>query len=383
MRIKLEVPQFIKLFCTKAEPIEWGIWRTLLCLWFLEAVAGTFIWRWRTVGDWSGLLIAMIFISILFFYLRRHRFMSWKVNQLANEFREPRVVDLKRLAVDTLLFRRFSSVVVLLLLAILVIYPYPGRSHALSYFRTHLSAAKYDLYLAIWEVHATLVGFFVVFLTFVFQLVSVRLAYETSVLRFLTRRERFGLITCINFAFLLIDSIGLLGDDRKSPSVLFRYLSVVGFVFAIFSALFIFYRVLELLRPDTVESGLSTLIQAELMVRLDEEQNRALAEYLLIEECRVLNLEYSPFDAQIRLPALRASKQGTIKDLDIDELKRFAASLGGEIQRAHEVAPKALLLKTVGDEINSASDAMARVSEIDATEENAVRLNRCFRIVEL
>jgi hypothetical protein len=382
MKITLAVPRHIKLYCAKLDSFRWWIWNFLACIWILEVFATFAIWRERVFYHSLGLLIATGLLIFLFGSLRRHRLLSWKVNQLAEDFREPRVVDLKTLASDLLRFERFSSVIIVFLLVSACVYPYAFTLESLSYFNRQFATSKYGFYLAVWQVHATLLGFFVVFLTFVFQMVSVRTAYETSLLPFFARRERFGPIIGTNFVFLFIDSIGLMGDDKFFPTTLFRYLSLIGFIFALLSALFLFYRVLELLKPDSLEQGLSELIQSELVSRLEEEQNSGLTAHVLIEECRLLDLEFSPFDSQLGIPALRPNRGGTVTDVDLDELKRFAHALTGRVDRGTERTPKAIILKTVGDDVNSGAGALARVSRGDATDTNTARLNRCFRIVE-
>lgn len=359
--------------------VIWTMLAILLAVQLLEA----FLFRyWLNLASWGALAAESFLLAVLAYQLRKRRSLRWRVRNIAVTLRQPTVIDVRKLTRDIVGFKTFSSSLFYWILLGIGIFPISTSRVPFSYFQEHFSAAPFAFFKDVWQVHATILGFFLVLLTFVFQLVSYRLAYETSLLPFLAEQSRFGPIVALNFSFLFLDALAMLGDEHRRPTIIFRYVCLLGLAFAILSSLFLLFRTLTLLKPDTVEEGLSTLIRKEFIERLEQEQEEALAENLLADECLQLELEYSPLDFSVEMAAVRSARSGMVTDLDLAKLKTFASQLKGRVPAARDSAPKAIVLKSIGNGISAVTDVLARVSPKDDTEAISRLLNTTFKVLE-
>jgi hypothetical protein len=386
MRITLELPVLLKAAVSRLElfmeRLRWYIFLAVVLFLGNEIVRAIPEWQWVTSIDRVKFVTAGILTGSLLHLLRQRRSLLWQTNRLARTLREPPEIDITSLRRDFLAFKTFGAVLILWFLLSILIYPFSGSNQITSYFQGNFSKSDYSFYLALLQTHATLLGFFIVFLTFVFQLVSYKLAYETSLLPFLVVRARFGPVITINFGFLLLDGLSLIGDQKGHPTLPFRYLSIVGLAFAVLSALFLFRQTVDLLNPDTVETGLSDLIRKEFMEQIEEEQQQIVADHILNEQCTRRGLEYSPLDLAETMPAIRSRRIGVIADIDLTALGRFAANLKAQDPLLNNPPRRAIVLRTLNDLLTTGNHTLARVSPDDDTARTSRLLNRCFKIRE-
>jgi hypothetical protein len=212
-----------------------------------------------------------------------------------------------------------------------------------------------------------------------FQLVSVRLAYETSLLPFLARRSHLRVVISSNLLIVIVDLFCVEKWDSEPWGIPPLGVLVVGLVYLVGSCLFLLNGSLELLDPDAIEAGLGHLIRQEIREELKQEQFSALAEQITFERCATVGLEFSPLDMNRGENAIIADETGTIVDIDLAKLTRFAAGLKATIQTSAS-GSRALLLKGLGSEVKSGSSVLGRVAAVDDNRRNGARLRKALRI---
>jgi hypothetical protein len=218
MRVRCQLPGFMEPALNLVERARWVFFGALTLFTAIEVIVAAWLWRWTTPIVWAALVASVAGLIGLFCAFRRRRFLSWQARRMVRIWREPFEIDTSFVIHEMLTFRAFVGMLLCWALLSVSIYPFSRFVGVFSYFHEHFSDSDNSLFLALLQTHATLLGFFVVFLGFVFQLVSFRLAYETSLLPFLVRQARFGLIIAINLCFVLLDSIALIGKQSE-PSV--------------------------------------------------------------------------------------------------------------------------------------------------------------------
>jgi hypothetical protein len=382
MRIRCQLPGFVEPALNYIERVRWVLLGALASFTAIEVIVAAWLWRSDTPIVWTAQVTSLTGLTGLFCAFRRRRFLSWQAKRMVRTWREPLSIDTSAMIHEIVTFRAFVGMLLCWVLLSVLIYPYSRFVGMSSYFHGHFSDSDNSLFLALLQTHATLLGFFVVFLGFVFQLVSFRLAYETSLLPFLVRQARFGPIITVNLCFVLLNSVALIGKRAEHPTMPFRYLSVVGLLFAVLSALFLFRRTLELLGPEAVEDGLSALIRKELRIHIEEEQQQVVADHILEQECSHSGLRFSPIYFLDPMPVIRSHKLGKVVDIDLIALAKFARHLQGQIPLMNNPVCRAIVLRTLGDSLTGSSDALARVPPGEDTEENIQLLNQCFKIKE-
>lgn len=304
--------------------------------------------------------IAIILLTAYGFQMAKRRSLRWNVTRLLFDLRVPTQIDLSRVMSELFRFNTFYSVVVVCAIVLGLIFS--------PWVLSLIASTKLDFYLALWQVHAAFVGFFLVLLTFVFQFVSVKWAYEANLLPSMERRAMLPLVLIVNLISLLYEMIVSLLESGGHSIVIVRGFEVFVITFSIISALFVLLKVQRFLSAESLEECLNEDVQHELRLAIEAEQRRALTQYLMERECESLGLEYSPYDFNNALPAILASKSGIVADVNLRRLRRFARALSGTISSSKLGQSRScLLLNTIGDQLRDGIDVLARVSVEDDT----------------
>jgi hypothetical protein len=349
----------------------------------VDLIIVAYSWRWLSPWyQFAPLVVAPL--TILFCWLlRRRTYLTWRAEQLAATIRSPEPINVRIFFGDTLRFRNFVSVWLLWAIFAVVLYPYdfgPSERPMIALARGFFEAVRPNSIATLWEVHATILGIFLVLLAFVFQFVGLKMAYETSLLPFLMRRAQFLPILATNFFFILVDAYTALENSKSEASIILRYVAVMGLIFGVISALFLLHRVFDMLEPDTLQEGLSALVRRDVLAQLREEQYSEIAGYLLTEECSRLGLLYSRLDPARNIPSIRADESGVISEVYLDKLAQFAKSLSQRLPSSDGPPDRALIVRGLGDEVTEGRTTLARVCEVDLSAEHAELLRRVFMV---
>jgi hypothetical protein len=167
--------------------------------------------------------------------------------------REPGTLPISKWLNEVSSYKTFDAVILAWASVSVLLCPYFYKVYEMKLFRlwhTALQGAKPEFFYTLWTVHATILGIFLVLLTFLFQFISLRLAYETSLLPFLARKSHLSVIIITNFVFIGFGMIqGLLQEhSRFQPAS--RWIIISGLLFALLSAAFLLYRLLDLLSVE-------------------------------------------------------------------------------------------------------------------------------------
>ena len=385
MFIRLEHPQLLESMLDRLERLRlWVLWCVLVAA-AIELGFAIFSWRWLSVASRLLLLAMISLVGVLFHELRKRNSLRWRASQFARTIRQPDVINVQSTFKDIIEFKNFISVGLAWTLIAVVVFPYNvdySRHPIIGLSRKVFQSATPESIANLWEVHATILGFFLVLLTFVFQFVSLKMAYETSLLPFLARRARLKPIITINFGFVFIEAIAVLTGPAHVAQIELRYVSALGLMFAVVSAIFLLYRVTELLEPGTLEEGLTDLVRRDLQNQLEAEQFSALAAHLLSEECLAQGIEYSDIDFFRPTASITSDTTGIIRDFRFDRLRLFTKSLRGQLTLSGELPKKALIVRGLGDEVSSARTILARVSAEDLSPKTTALLRRSIKVSE-
>jgi hypothetical protein len=118
---------------------------------------------------------------------------------------------------------------------------------------------------------------FLVILTFVFQFVSPRRAYETSLLPYLAKSVHLAPLIILNFVYVAFEMYAAILTNNSVGVILARYIAVLGLLFSLLSAIYLLLGVLDLLRPEVMEANLNRLVRSDLAKELKEEHFMSLA----------------------------------------------------------------------------------------------------------
>lgn len=342
----------------------------------VQVLVATFIYH-ASKGLW--LVVALEIISFLVAYLCwvwGQTSLNWRSRHAVRANRQPAVVDTRDVwpwLKEVLLFRRFASVPAICVLAAVALYLSSRRVDG------WLNAQPRDFVLTLWAMQAALLGLVVVLLTFLFQLITVRLAYETSLLPFLAKRARLKLIVSINTLFVLVNLVAVGHARDTTAPFTSSYVAALSLVFLVVSSLFMLSNVLTWLDPDAVESGITDLIRADILETVEQEATSAEAERILQSVCAANGIEFSPLDVHQELPAIRSMEIGLVADINLARLGGFARSLVGSIPGG-STARRAILVKGMGAAVTMNYDILARVTTPDENRKTADRLRRAFRL---
>jgi len=375
MKIDLQLPNWLKSFLEIAEEyrrmtgsILAGV---LLSLIILQVYLGD-ISRKEVFLDLS----AAILLGVYVFQVRKRRSLEWNAERLLATFRAPTTFDVIREMSELFRFRTFYSVIAVCSALILVFIAFPAASSL-------IVSAKPDLFLALWQVHAAFVRFFLVLLTFVFQFVNVKWVYEASLLPSMAKHTALSITLIVSLLSLLYEMFVCLLESANHSIVILRDCAVLAFAFSVLSAFFVFLKMRGFLRPESLEELLNEEVRHDLTSAIEEGQTRAVTEYLMEQECRNLSLEYSSYDFNSTLPAVVAPRSGIVRDVNLRRLRRFALKLAGSVASTGPSRPQCFIRKTIGDQLRGGIDILARVSPQDNSPETLRLLLRAYEIVEM
>jgi hypothetical protein len=239
--------------------------------------------------------------------------------------------------------------------------------------------AKKELLVAVWQTHTALLALVVVLLAFLFQLISVRLAYETSLLPFLANRSRLRLILAINILFVLADLGCVVRPDSAVFGISAPGAAVLGFTVLVGSCLFLLSDTLQLLDPDTIDSNLVRMVRLEIRDELRGEQISLAADEIMATACAASSVEFSPFDIIRTERAILSNKSGTVVDVNLRKLALLAAGLNGRIQSGPSDW-KARVMTGIDAVVTSGSSVLGRVVAIDDNPGNRALFQSVFKI---
>jgi hypothetical protein len=249
-----------------------------------------------------------------------------------------------------------------------------------SHSRGWLDTQPRDFLLTAWTIQAALLGLVVVLLTFLFQLITLRLAYETSLLPFLAKKSHLKLVVNGNIFFVIVNLITVARAGEHFVSFGCSYTITLSLVFLTVSSVFVFNKTTSWLDPDAIESGLAELIRVEITQTLEQEAVFAAAQNILSAVCAENLIQFSLLDARRELPAIRSIEAGVVRDINLARLAQFAAALVSEIPGGIDGPRRAIVVKGVGAAVTDAYRILARVSAPDDTPQNANRLRRAYQL---
>lgn len=383
MKIRLQLPGAVKTLLGRLEEYRTTL-GVILAVAFLVLLVLGILLRFVSRAELLLDLSAGVLLGGYFYQLRRRNSLKWKSEQLLSTLRTPTDLNLTREMAQLYQFKSFYSVILVCGIIALLFAP---NIFGISSFRafplssTLYASAKADFFLALWQVHAAFVGFFLVLLTFVFQFVSVKWAYEANLLPSMAKRAWLSFTLTVNLVSLLYEMIVCLFESAGENIVFLRYCALLTLVFSIVSALFIFLKVREFLRPDSLETCLSEEIQVDLVLAIEDEQRRALSQYLMEEECRMLGLEYSTFALTSGSPSVVTPRSGVVRDVNLARLRQFARGVSAAAPGISGQSPDCTLYQTIGDELRAGVDVLAKVPSKSNSPRNQRLLIKAFRIV--
>jgi hypothetical protein len=178
MKIHLYLPESFKRFLDVVEEhrMRIGLFLTVLLLLLLSLQA---LLRSTPRAELLLDLGAITLLGSFFYQLRKRHSLKWKSERLLSTLRAPREINLTRELSEFYQFKSMYAVVFLCGIAALLLLPsVPSISRFRIFALTSglITSANRDFFMALWQVHAAFVGFFLVLLTFVFQFVSVKWA---------------------------------------------------------------------------------------------------------------------------------------------------------------------------------------------------------------
>jgi hypothetical protein len=386
MRISLNFLCVVRSYVDRLESIRIVVWCALFLS--LGAQLAFQITLLRFVPGrlwfWSGFqVIAFLCFSA---QLRKRRSLHWRAARLLDSLREPGVLFVSRWIESLFKFQEFNSLITWSIILAFVSYPFFGDSlrHPLfGYFSRVIEQANTNSYSSLWQVHATILGVFLVLLTFVFQFINLRSAYETSLLPYLASKARLALIIEINFLFLVVEMFSTFLRRQSNLLLPAKHLAVIGFMFSVLSACYLLRRVLEFLKPEMLELGLGNLVRQNLIDEFEEEQFLGAAAHLLAQECSLNMIEFSNMDLYNHVPPIRSGLAGTIVDVDLHCLKKFAKHLEKPLGLAGAAGARALILRTIGDEITTTHNILGRVASSGLNARSEKLLRQSFKVEQV
>jgi hypothetical protein len=329
---------------------------------------------------------AGVLLGGYFLQLRKRHSLKWKSDQLLATLREPAQIDITREMSSLYRFKSISSVLIVCGITSLLFLPrvsaFP-RLHGFAPASVLVTSAKPDFFSALWQVHAAFIGFFLVLLTFVFQFVSVKWAYESSLLPSLAKRAWLSFALVANLISLLYEMFVCLSESAGKSNVFLRYFAIVTLIFSIVSALFIFLKVKDFLQPDSLENCLSEEVRSDLALAVEDEQRRAVTQYLMEQECVALGLEYSTFDFRSNMQGVVIPQSGIVRDVNLARLRQLAKALFGSLPRTSEQSSTCVLCKTIGDELQGGVDVIARMASKDSSPQIQRLALKVFKITSV
>ena len=355
---------------------------------FAQSVLGTFYWRETAREFWLALIAQTVLLGFLWYKLRKRNSLWWRATQMARALREPKTVDVWVWLIDVVTLQRFHSVLLLWLFVVMIIgvacapiHQSSSSNPSSSYLRELLLSAHGDFFAIAWQIQATFLGFFVVLITILLQLISLKRQYESALLPFVAQKIAVVKIIVINFLItMVLHPYIAIEESALNPSLIRRYLAVAGLAFTVISILFLLLRLLEFLKEEAIEANLSELAWEEIVDELKDEQIHRIAEHILDEECNNIGIEYDSFDFNKNLASIRPIQTGTITDLNLKTLAHFAGNLREQTHVQNESPRRAILLRTIGDELTLGNDNLARVAPADNSEKNQTLLRRVFKV---
>lgn len=384
MRIPLKRPPGLRRLLDVLESNRSRIWARLFTLVAIQGVVTVILHSWVGLILWGAFAVDLVFLAALrisFLLSRTRCSLRHQAGELLRQTEEGTVLDLRRAAKNAARLDSFAGVFVYWALLAIILFPYSHSRWTRAFLGPVFSNSGYEGLLTLWQVHATLLGFFLVMLAFVFQLVGYKLAYETSLLSFLVQRARFGPIIVVNFAFILLDMVALIYYRVDLSGSTLAYGLTLGLAFDVISSMFLLVKTVQLLRYETIESGLTDLIIDDITRVMRTEQMDIIAEAILENFCRNNMIEYARLDVHTSQQSIVSNGTGVVHDINLSRLRKFARGLKGNIGGGPAVR-RAIVLRSLGDRIVLGQDLLARITVGDATDQNARDLNRCFTIRE-
>jgi len=335
---------------------------------------GGMILRYLTVGAWVADGLQILLFGVLWIEMRKRNSLKWQAEQAVSVRVRVREIDERAVlpwAWKVLLFKRHESIMLWCLVGTGVI----AVAHP---FQTASSRYAREVLLTIWQVHAALLGIVIVLLAFLFQLVSVRQAYETSLLPFLAKRSRLRAVISLNLLFVVVNTICAERPTTKIWGIPTVQCAVLGLLVLVTSCLYLLNNSLELLDQDTIEADLTRLIRLEIREMLKDEQRLIAAESILSRTCSECGIGFSPLDILRQGVAIQADDTGSVADINLGKLRRFASGLQGTLSSGSS-SRRALLLKGLRFPV-AAGSVLGRIAQIDANDRNIALLRTAFQI---
>lgn len=367
----------------RLEPLRWLCFALCSAALLVQLTAMVALWSFLNRELWLWLLVQAAGLLALLLQLRKRRSLAWRARRCIKGLRGSGTFSVSKFARSILQFKTLPAVFSLWVATALLICPFYIRSESSGLFRfsrTLIGTADSTFFAALWQVQATILGVFLVILTFVFQFVSLRRAYETSLLPFLAERASVKEIILFNFCFVLVEMLPVMLSPQNRFLLTAKYFALLGLIFSVLSAAYLLLRILDLLRPEMIEENLTELIKRDLAKELEQEQFLEIAAGLLAETCSSCGLEYSEMDFLRNLPAIRSKLVGKIVDIDLNRLTRFGKKLGGVLPSAGAHQRKCLIVAMLSDELTKQRNVLARISSKDRTTNNERPLGRAFKV---
>lgn len=338
--------------------------------------------RFISLRLWLVSVLQLLAILVLLYQLRKRRSLAWRARRFLTSLDEPTGIDLSEIIRSSMHFRTLPALVGLWILIALVVCPFyvqGGSTGILGYPRVVIESADTAFFAALWAVQATVLGIFLVILTFIFQFISLQRAYETSLLPFLAEQVHIKPVILMNLFFVVFEMAPLLIKGSR-PLLLTKYIAILGLIFAVLSASYLLIRVLDLLRPEMIDENLMALVKRDLGKELEEEQFLNVSAAILSEECTSWGIEYSSMDLLTIPPAIRSTVVGKIVDIDLNRLSQFCRNLKGTLPMGSTPPVKARLVVMISDELTRQRNVLVRIPSMDLNLRNERQLRRAFMI---
>jgi hypothetical protein len=382
MQVSLKFISYAKSVVDRLESFRWICFAICCVPLLVQFMIMGSLARFVSPRLWLVFLLQCLALVLLLSQLFKRRRLSWRARRFLDSLDEPRVIDVSETIRSGLHFRTLPALVGLWILIAIVICPFyvhSGSTGLLGYPRSVIENADTAFFAALWAVQATILGVFLVILTFIFQFISLRQAYETSLLPFLAEQVHIKPVILINLFFVLFEMVPLL-IGRNRSLLLAKYISVLGLIFGVLSASYLVIRVLDLLRPEMIDDSLMALVRRDLVKELEEEEYLNVSAAILSEECTSWGMEYSSMDLLTGLPAIRSTVTGRILDIDLKRLSRFCRHLKGTLPMGASSPVKARVVVMISDELTRQRNVLARISSIDLSLPNEQLLRRAVKI---
>ncbi len=281
----------------------------------------------------------------------------------------------KSFLLGTISFNRLDAAFFWSCVAGILVFP-NGQMPPIGWFRAFVLDANEDVFLTVWQVLGTLLGFFVALVALVLQMIASEQGYDSRVLPFLIRRVKLTPITVVTSLGLILNFFTATPDAAGSLAPFLKFATFETLVFSVLSALFMFVQIKDLLNAKSILVGLRQQALEQLPQAFANEVVIRTAQNIFQTECERLQIENRWWSRGGEAGEIRPDKSGIIVDVDLWRLSRFTAMLRGQLGQA----VKARLFVRMGQPMPT---VIAQVSPGDNSEEVCGQLFRSVIVRDL